>query len=587
MTNPYNNNLLSQINSLVLKFKEYNIQSYDPNTIKNDILQIQEYKLPGELIKKYEIILTIDTTSDIAIYDPHVYLHDLIIKLQNIISQRLNDGNNLKFQLKIIFVTNTSTVIPINISFFRLVLDNIFSIVPYHNVLVLLHNIHSETQDLVLFAFDKISKIDYKIFGLKVILNEYQIHDSNFIQIVNNISIERLVIIGSVSNILADVLIFIKRFLDVYKFDYLYISVFENVGKGIFTIRARYEHYNDLYIIDSLSGVGIITKQQYDMLSYIINKCHKHIHLYLAYTEFGRLTMLLFTNMLRKNHNIIHITILHLNNNMGSDVLKNISSALKTNNTLRRLDLLDMNISDYSIKKLCNALVLNKSIRDIILSNCNISTYSIILLSDLISENNIIETIDISYNNIGDDGIIPFFNALKKNRGIKKLNIGNINITERSMILFSQVLVVNNTLEQIDLSGNNINIDGLKLITNTIKHNTTIKILYIHDIRIENEGAKLLIDMLKENIVIENIKWDTDNIDEKLNKQIKTLLEPINRKQRLEWHPRTHQLTMSLNPEFDNTLVDMLSIFEQLKQKRDEEKRKKRLLLLESENKKF
>ncbi len=508
MTNTYNNNLLLQLDALILSFKDYKY------TIKKHIFNIINNGFGFFTIK-----LEVDITSDNINYNYKDYLYNLLLNLRDIVFKRINNDNNIRFNFTVIFPKVTSKIVPINITLFGLLLENIFSIVPYNTILVTLDNVPTDVTILIVNLLEGLSRLEYKPYILNISFDRYVIDESLLLHTLNRVTVTNLKIEGTIlPNKLESTVKLVKMVLGICEYKYLDIELDRGYQTGIV-----FRMDNDSHIARP-RDIEYFNKYVMEIIIYIIdnNDRYTSIDLKRLYTIPDSMK-LLFTYLTTNTR----INDLNLHTALDPYMLKYISEALKINNTLSKIIISKNGITDEYIKNFFDMLAVNKSL-----------TY-----------------IDLSGNRITDKGIEYLVGAL----------------------------LFNNTLEYIDLSDNIINNDEcIILLAESLVSNKSIKELKLDNNNIGNDGARALVNMLQTNFTVEKLTWEnTWNIDEKLTEKKNELLKLQNRKQRSgDWYPRTHKQISNLDPVFNTTIVDMLSMFEKLKQKRDEEKLRKRMEIL-------
>ena len=149
--------------------------------------------------------------------------------------------------------------------------------------------------------------------------------------------------------------------------------------------------------------------------------------------------------------------------NLSSNKLKEpgilmLSDFLKKDPTFfKELDISSNYIKD-SASNLIDSLIINTSLNTLSLSDC-FSINNIDLLSKLIQFNNSITSLDLSNNNIDNKS---FFQSLEKNSSIVSLKLSNCNLQTHN---YFENLKNNQTLTSLDLSRNYLNLNALKYIS--------------------------------------------------------------------------------------------------------------------------
>lgn len=100
-----------------------------------------------------------------------------------------------------------------------------------------------------------------------------------------------------------------------------------------------------------------------------------------------------------------------------------LSETLKSNSSIRKLDLSHQTLSDGIIVTLAEALKVNTSVTELFLRGCAIERGGGLALSEMLSLTSSLCTLDLSGNTMGTDVTRALFDALKGHRSLRKLKI--------------------------------------------------------------------------------------------------------------------------------------------------------------------
>lgn len=133
-------------------------------------------------------------------------------------------------------------------------------------------------------------------------------------------------------------------------------------------------------------------------------------------------------------------------------------------------------------------------------------------LAEILKSNNTIKVIDILRNEIGDKGIIALADALKVNNTLKMIGLYGNKIGDKGAKALADTLKDNNnTLMEIDLRNNKIGDDGIRALTDMLKFNHKIKI-YIDHNPISDEVKKAFLDALEHNNTLVETSLDNNKV---------------------------------------------------------------------------
>lgn len=123
---------------------------------------------------------------------------------------------------------------------------------------------------------------------------------------------------------------------------------------------------------------------------------------------------------------------------------KELAKALKSNQTLKVLHLMNCKIYTGSVKQIAIALRRNKTLKKLYLSNNKMTDQGVQALAEALKVNKTLKVLDLSFNNkIRLDGFKALAEALKINRTLKSLFLSGDHIDRSCMKIFSEVLILN------------------------------------------------------------------------------------------------------------------------------------------------
>ena len=190
-----------------------------------------------------------------------------------------------------------------------------------------------------------------------------------------------------------------------------------------------------------------------------------------------------------------------MNNNITDEGVKHLCTALThTNCTLNSLDLAGNNITDEGVKHLAAALThTNCTLNSLNLRRNNITDEGVKHLSIALRQTNCtLNSLNLMRNNITDEGVKHLSTALTHpNCKLSSLNLGGNNITdERVKLLYTALTHTNCTLNILNLEGNNITDEGVKHLSTALTHtNCTLNRLNLRNNNITEKGRNLLNSM--------------------------------------------------------------------------------------------
>jgi len=126
----------------------------------------------------------------------------------------------------------------------------------------------------------------------------------------------------------------------------------------------------------------------------------------------------------------------------------------------------------------------NKSLKSLNISNNTIKHRGAKLVCSAIKENNTLEEIDLSKNFFGFEkkGVKYLADALKYHPSIKYVNISENDIRDVGCFMLCNMLKENKVLERLDISQNSMTAEAIDAIIEALKINDTLKQLTLGDV---------------------------------------------------------------------------------------------------------
>ena len=177
---------------------------------------------------------------------------------------------------------------------------------------------------------------------------------------------------------------------------------------------------------------------------------------------------------------------------LDSKCVSILSKILKTNKTIKRLDLWSSSLTGGN-KQVGDCLFNNKTLTSLWLSNITgITDEDMTHLSIILATNTTLKVLYLSNCNITDNGVRYICEGLTKNQTLTRLHIGrNRQITSVSTSTIADLIQTTTSLTTLHLHYTSLNNDDIKTICTSLTKNTTIQKLYLS---IEHEEYCMKID---------------------------------------------------------------------------------------------
>ncbi|XDV53588.1 hypothetical protein PO909_022058 [Leuciscus waleckii] len=179
-----------------------------------------------------------------------------------------------------------------------------------------------------------------------------------------------------------------------------------------------------------------------------------------------------------------------------------LSSALRSNPCLRELDLSENNFGDLGVKVISSLLADPQcKLEKLELRSCWIWDGGCADLSSALRSNPSLRELDLSGNNFGNAGVKQLSDLLADQQcKLEKLGLRSCNISDEACADLSSALRSNLSLRELGLSENKITDSGMKQLSDLLKHpQCKLEKLEIKSCYISNRGCADLSSALRSN----------------------------------------------------------------------------------------
>ena len=217
-------------------------------------------------------------------------------------------------------------------------------------------------------------------------------------------------------------------------------------------------------------------------------------------------------NALRLNTTLLSLDVSYNSRMFGyDDGAIGISSYLKNNLTLKKLNLKSSYITEHKIDVIMKALSMNTTLQSLVISCNSICDVGASAISSCLRNNSTLKILDISECNISGVGLIEIAEALKTNATLQKLDISsNKVLTDHCLVKFSTYLKDNRALKKLNLSKLQITCEGIQQIN--IQISMILKQLDISHHKFNNEAVSAICKSLKCTTTLKKICMSNCNI---------------------------------------------------------------------------
>ena len=226
---------------------------------------------------------------------------------------------------------------------------------------------------------------------------------------------------------------------------------------------------------------GGFTETEYGNLEFL-QCCYEYFNVLsvnlqnIVINEFEIVTLLLFSK-------INELTLLNCSCTIPNLLVAVISTYLKNNDTLSKLNISNNKIMHEEIK----------------------------LISEAVSTNTTLKRLNLSHNVISDDGVFFFIKCLKINKTMNELDLSGNSITDAGAKMLAGIIPENTTLLELNISKNCISTEGVMDILKACAINRTLHTLVCTHNNLSKSGYMTIIEYIKNEKAVQIIKisWNT------------------------------------------------------------------------------
>lgn len=218
-----------------------------------------------------------------------------------------------------------------------------------------------------------------------------------------------------------------------------------------------------------------------------------------------------------RNNTVINII---LSDDMSTTGAGELAKALKTNTSLKSLNLYGHLIGAYGVREIAEALKSNTTLTTLVFEDGDIGTDGAKALAEVLKTNSSLTSLGLgpgqdrikTRDAIGNAGAQEFAEALKFNTTLTSLRLFNQNIGSDGAKALSEMLKTNISLTSLELTANSIGADGTKAVAEALKTNAYLTELSLAGNEIGHEGVKALAEALSKNTKLTGLNLVHNNL---------------------------------------------------------------------------
>eukprot|EP00062_Callorhinchus_milii_P026714 gi/632989153/ref/XP_007883495.1/ PREDICTED: NACHT, LRR and PYD domains-containing protein 3-like [Callorhinchus milii] len=258
----------------------------------------------------------------------------------------------------------------------------------------------------------------------------------------------------------------------------------------------------------------------------LVPELHKCQELWLLGNNLGDSGMKALSEALRNRECKIEKLRLQ-DNGLTDDCTKDLASALSTNHSLTELYLDNNKLGDLGVKRLSGALrKLECKIQKLDLGDNSLTNDSIEELASVLRTNSSLKGLNLDYNKLGDSGVKLLSTALSNSKcKIERLWLSNNSLTAKCTQDLASALSKSSSLTELYLNCNNLGDSGVEQLSEALRNRACkIEKLWLESNGLTGNGIKSLASALSTNRSLTELHLDCNKLKDSGIKQLSDAL---------------------------------------------------------------
>jgi Ran GTPase-activating protein (RanGAP) involved in mRNA processing and transport len=204
---------------------------------------------------------------------------------------------------------------------------------------------------------------------------------------------------------------------------------------------------------------------------------------------------------------------------------KILERKIKAFKSYSRIDLHKEKLIDSDIEIIIREAIINKHCTMLWLKDNQISSQGVAMLASALDNNTTLEGLSLCNNGITDDDVFHLTQSLSNNKfKLNRLALTSNEITDKGVQYLAEMLKTNQILTQLWLGFNKITDYGLELLMNVLtSHNKTLHILSLSwNQSITDASVDFIINMLEYNYTLKIICLSNCNLSDTSKIKLRT-----------------------------------------------------------------
>lgn len=201
--------------------------------------------------------------------------------------------------------------------------------------------------------------------------------------------------------------------------------------------------------------------------------------------------------------------------NIGNEGAKAIGEGLKRNKALTHLDVGNNYIEDEGAVVIAEALKTNTTLLQLNIEDNKIGNEGMRCFGEALEENKTLKDLNLHYNDIGQKSAVAIAKALTRNTTIARLNLNYTKLGDVGTKVIAKAMKRNEGVEYLNLDNNNMGPDVAKVIGTVLRHNKILSQLWLRNNEIGDEGAIVICKALRNNKTLTQLSLEENKIEER------------------------------------------------------------------------
>ena len=192
-------------------------------------------------------------------------------------------------------------------------------------------------------------------------------------------------------------------------------------------------------------------------------------------------------------------------NSIGDDGARHLAEGLRRNPSLRGLNVTSTGLSGDAFVQLLRGLARSPSLTELNIGFNELLPAGCDVIAECLANNAPLRRLRMRHNGVSSAGAAAIFRALRKNSRLQTIDISCNAIGDDSVAALAEVLLCNRTLRDVNLENCGVSSAGCVALARALKTNSVLRTLDLSMNPVTDGGADALADGLKYNRALETL----------------------------------------------------------------------------------